>query len=465
VGQKTVRIPPESGTVEWKQSLGEWKEIVETCAAFATGKGGRIWIGVKNDGSVKGVQIGKGSIEDLANKIAQNTNPRITPVISTLMVSGAVLIVLDTPESASKPVYAFDHPFWRSGNTNQRLSAEEAVRLFMESRSITWDQTVISEARFSDIDADAVRRFLRVGRSERRWSVDSETRAKTVMEQLGLSKKGKLTVAGILLFGRRPQVFLRQSALRCARFKGKTEVHFLDMKVIEGNIVEQVEGAMAFIRRNIRMAAEVHGIQREETWEYPLDALREAIINAICHRDYADSGNVQVRIFDDRLEILNPGGLPEGLTVNDLKRPHPSRPRNKLIANAFFLIKYIEQFGTGIQRILEDCQRHGSPEPEFESTPHFFRVTFRPPPLKVGVEEPTTHEKTALKWIREQERFSRNDYQKVFGVSQRTANRELVSLIQRGLIRRCGGGRHVWYEVSDLLASLDGKQMASNGKQ
>ena len=85
--------------------------------------------------------------------------------------------------------------------------------------------------------------------------------------------------------------------------------------------------------------------------------------------------------------------------------------------------------------------------------------------MKVGVEEPTTRERTSLKWIREQERFSRNDYQRVFGVSQRTANRELVSLIQRGLIRRCGGGRHVWYEVSDLLASQDGKQMASNGKQ
>jgi len=159
-----------------------------------------------------------------------------------------------------------------------------------------------------------------------------------VLRQLGLIQDGKLTVAAVLLFGRNPQRLLTQALARCARFKGTTEVHFLDMKVIQGNIIEQVEEVMVFVKRNVRMAAEIKELRREEKWEYPLGGLREAVVNTICHRDYASSANVQIRIFDDRLEVWNPGDLPEGMTVEDLRRQHESKPRNKLIANAFFLI-------------------------------------------------------------------------------------------------------------------------------
>jgi len=117
-----------------------------------------------------------------------------------------------------------------------------------------------------------------------------------------------------------------QSVLRCARFKGDDAVHFLDMKVIEGSVMDQVEEAMAFVRRNTSMAVKFEGkLERTEEWEYPLDAVREAITNAVCHRDYADTGNVQVRIFDHSLEIWNPGTLPAGLTVDDLRRNHESQ--------------------------------------------------------------------------------------------------------------------------------------------
>jgi len=132
--------PPESGTIEWKKSLGEWKEIVETCAAFAAAGGGRIWIGISPDGQTVGVQIGKGTLEDLANKITQNTSPHQTPAISTVVCEGQTLITVDVGESQSKPVYAFDRPYRRSGCTNQRLATEDAMHLFMASRAITWDQ-------------------------------------------------------------------------------------------------------------------------------------------------------------------------------------------------------------------------------------------------------------------------------------------------------------------------------------
>jgi ATP-dependent DNA helicase RecG len=375
---RTAQVPPESETVELKQSFGEWKEVVETCAAFASSQGGTIHIGVNPNGEAVGVEVGKGTLEDLTNKIALNTSPRVIPSISTVQTRGKTIIRVLVKESPSKPVWAFDRPFRRSGRTNQKLSQEEAMHLFMDSRNVTWDATVLDGPTVKDVSSAAVRDFLARASAERRWSVSPATPVPKVLNQLGLCKGNRLNVAGLLLFGRNPQQYMTQAMVRCARFKGKNEIHFIDMKVIQGNIVDQVEQAMAFIERNIRMGAEIKGLRREDLWEYPLDALREALVNAICHRDYASSSNVQVRIFDDRLEVWNPGSLPTGMTVDDLRKEHDSKPRNRAIANAFFLIKYVEQFGTGTRRIIENCQARGLPEPEFQVRQGTFIATFRP---------------------------------------------------------------------------------------
>jgi ATP-dependent DNA helicase RecG len=138
---------------------------------------------------------------------------------------------------------------------------------------------------------------------------------------------------------------------------------------VEGDIIVQVEEAVAFVKRHISMAAEIADLERKERWEYPLDAVREAVVNAVCHRDYASTGNVQVRVFDHGLEVWNPGSLPPGLSVADLRESHESKPRNKLIARVFFLVRYIEQFGTGTRRMIDDCLTAGLPEPEFHSRP------------------------------------------------------------------------------------------------
>lgn len=443
----------ESESVEWKQSLGEWKEIVVVTAAMATLHGGQICVGIEPTGRVCGVELGKGTLEDIANKIAQGTSPRVIPSISSIKRDRKTIVVVSVPESTPKPVYAFDRPYRRSGKTNQRLSQEEAMRLFMSSRGVTWDQSTLTDATVDeDIDPALVRRFLLAARSERRWEVPDETAVDRVLRQLGLIQDGKLTVAAVLLFGRNPQRLLTQAMVRCARFKGSTEVHFLDMKVIQGSIIEQVEEVMAFIKRNTRMSAEIRGLRREETWEYPLEGLREAVVNAICHRDYASPANVQIRIFDDRLEVWNPGELPEGMTVDDLRRPHESKPRNKLIANAFFLIKYIEQFGTGIQRILDGCRAQQLPDPHFEVRGHTFRSVFAPREAGIGEKGDagrTDRQNRALDYIRQHGRITRAKYEEISGLPVHTAKRELARMLKAGLIVRRGGGRSYWYELRD----------------
>ena len=446
-------IPEEGQTVERKESLSLWRDIVETCAAFATAQGGKVFVGVTDDGRISGVQIGKGTLEDLANRIAQNTTPKVVPAITTQDEPGATVIVVDVPEHQTKPVTAFGRPYRRSGRTNQVLSASEVAELYLVSRGLTWDQTVESDASLSDIDPEKVRKFLRRAIAERQWPIDPQTPVQQALNQLDLIRNGQLTVAALLLFGQRPQHFLVQGYLRCARFKGNSEVEFLDMKVIEGDIVAQVEEAMAFVQRNIRMAAKIEGqLARKERWEYPLDAVREGIINAVCHRDYADSGNVVVKIFDDCLEIWNPGSLPLDLTVDDLRKSHESKPRNKLIARAFFLIKYIEQFGTGTGRMISDCREAEVPEPEFESRTASFRIIFRLPAApsdrfeRMGLNE---QQLRVMQHISKGGQVRLSDLAEVFTLPKRTLQRALQELTKKGLLIKHGTGKSTWYEATN----------------
>ena len=444
-------IPDEGQTVERKESLGERREIVETCAAFASAPGGRIYIGVRDNGTVVGVQIGKGTLEGLANDIAQNTVPKLVPGITTVQEAGRTVIVVEVSENPTKPVSAYGRAYRRSGRTNQVLAASEIAELYFTSRGVTWDETVRADATLDDIDADKVRRFLSRARSERQWEIDAQTPVEQALRQLNLIKNGQLTIAALLLFGKNPQRFLLQAKMRCARFKGDDEVEFLDLKVIEGDIIQQVEEAMAFVRRNTSMAAKIEGkLERTERWEYPPDAVREAITNAVCHRDYADSGNVVVRVFDDRLEVSNPGGLPAGMTVEDLKQPHESRPRNKLVADAFFLIKYIEQFGTGIGRMIKDCREASVPEPEFESRAGAFRTIF---PRAGFVEKQLAgldlpdRQLQAVRHATEKGRIALADYAQLVNLPKRTLQRDLKELVEKGILVKRGTARATWYEV------------------
>lgn len=445
-------IPEQGQTVERKESLGERREIVETCAAFASARGGRIYIGVRDNGTIAGVQIGKGTLEGLANDIAQNTVPKLVPAITTVQEAGQTVIVVEVAENPTKPVSAYGRAYRRSGRTNQVLALDEAAEMYLQGRGRTWDYTVVPEAGLNDLDLGRVKRFVEHARAARRLEVKPDTPAERVLRQLKLVRDSKPSVAGVLLFGRSPTQFLPQATVRCARFKGETEVTFLDMQVVGGTVIEQVEAVMEFARRNLAMAAKIEGaLERKETWEYPLEALREAVINAVCHRDYASAASVQLRIFDDRLEVWNPGGLPPELSVRDLRVSHASIPRNKLIADAFFLIGYVEQFGTGTQRMIDLLQQAGLPEPEFESREHFFRVLFRKP---VPVEKQFAHsdlngrQVIALRTIEKSKRITRKEYEALTGASDVTAKRDLTDLVNKRVLVRRGATRNLWYELS-----------------
>jgi len=368
---RRIRIPDESQTVEWKQSFGEWKEIVETCAAFATAEGGTIYVGTSPDGKRVGVTVGKGSLEDIANKIKTNTDPAQFPSIEVKGDPPSAVVEIHVRPDPIKPVWAFGRPVKRVGRTNQFIKRDEAQRLLEVSTGRTWDALPCEGFLRRDISMKAVRDFLR------RADMPTDTPFQDVIRNLKLGDKRHVSHAAALLFSEFPQRFFVEAKVKCARFLAGSLTRFLDERTIEGPVLQQLDEAMAFVTRNTRQALVVTGKpQHDIVPEYPEAAVREAITNALCHRSYTDVGAIQVRIHDDCLEVWNAGKLPPDLTIRSLYRKHGSFPRNPLLAAAIFRTRLIEQWGTGTLRIIDACRPHGIAV-EFEQDMGMFIVRLK----------------------------------------------------------------------------------------
>ena len=347
----------ESETVEFKKSTGEWKEIIETISAFANTKGGIILVGIDKKKKICSVSVGKGTVEDLTNKILNNTEPKIYPEIGIQTLNKKKVIYIKTEAYPYDVVLSFGKPFKRVGKNTVRMSKDEYKRRVLEihKRELYFDGQICPEASFSDIEEKKVKEFLRKARNRRRLDIDESLSMEEILRKLKLLKGNDLTNACVLLFGKNPQDFFIQAGVKCIRFKGTNiTADMLDFKDIEGDLFQQVKEVEKFIFRNIKLEAwiEDRKLERQERWEYPPEAIREALVNAIVHRDYRSRGKVQVRIYDDRIEFWNPGKLPEGWTIETLKQEHTSEPFNPLIFKMFFWVGEVEEVGSGTNKIV-----------------------------------------------------------------------------------------------------------------
>lgn len=425
----------ESEIVEFKNSLSEIDQILETISAFSNTKGGTIYIGVADDGQIKGVSIGKGTLESLANSIKQNTDPKIFPDIIEVKKYSKTIIKVFVPEYPVKPVWVKEKVFVRVGKTNQRITVEKIRQLIKTNTPFHWDKQISSEFKLSDISVKDIKYFVQRVKDERNSELEPKAKTSAVLEKLNLVKSGKLTNAAILLFGKDPQKYFPRSLVKCALFADNKAIDFLDFKDVGGTIINQVPEVLLFLRKQLNISVKISGKpERDEIWEIPREALREAVINAICHRSYDDTGNVQVRIFNNKVEIWNPGTLPESITIESLKKEHRSIPRNELIARCFYLIKYIEQWGTGTNRIINLCKEAGLKEPKFEIRNGDFVVTFFR--KKIREEKPVTElrlnetQKKIIKFIAEKGSVKTSDIQKFLGLSRRAIIKNLNQIMQ-----------------------------------
>ncbi len=449
----------ESQSTEFKPSLSQLHDIVESVSAFSNTSGGKIVIGMDDDGNVLGVDVGKRTLENLANQIKQNTDPPVLPSIHIEDEKGKNIIVVEVPESSVKPVLAYGRAFKRVGRSNHKMGYEEIRRMTMQSSKIYWDGRICEGAALDDIDREKIRWFVGVAKNQRGLNIAENASAEEALAKLKLLKDGKLTNAAALLFSKEPE-FL-QSEVKCIRFSGNEPLKpYIDFQTLSGNAFDLIDRAEDFVLRNIKKAIWlVPGqVQREEKYEYPPDAIREAIANAVVHRDYESPSKVQVRVFDNRIEVWSPGLLPEGITIEDLKKEHRSIPRNPLLFKQLFWVKYVEDVGGGTVDMINWCRQEGLPEPEFTFISGAFVVVFKLPPAiedleKLGLNE---RQRKAIEHIVKSGSISNGEYQKISEVSRETATRDLKGLVEKGILRKTGKGkRDIRYEL--LLRQDDAK--------
>ncbi|MEA3515283.1 MAG: helix-turn-helix domain-containing protein [Nanoarchaeota archaeon] len=449
----------ESETVEFKESLSLKNEIGETVSAFSNTNKGTIIIGISDSGRIIGVEVGKKTLEGLANYIKQNTDNHIYPKMELVeSINNKNLILIEVNEANEKPIFFRGNAYRRISKSNHKLSASEIRKLAKESGEKNyWDEQICEGACLEDIDEERVKWFLEKAKTERNFDVDPGTPLKEALERLSLIKNGKLTNASILLFAKNPQKFFLQARIRCARFKGVDTLNYLDMKVIDGTVTEIRQDALKFIMQHTKHAVYFDANRRYDQWEYPLRALEEVLTNALAHREYNTSEEIQLSIYDDSIEVWNPGGLPNQLTFDDLKKKHKSIPKNPLIAEMLFLIRYIEKWGKGTNRILNEMKKQKLSEPEFQGMSHGFEVVLTGPgdEFKERIERETLsvleineRQKKAIEYIKENQNISRQYYMKINDVSHTTAHKELKDMVKKRILIEKGAGKYRRYRLT-----------------
>ena len=318
-----------------------------------------------------------------------------------------------------------------------------------------FDAAPCLEATLNDISTQKLRWFIERAREERNYPLAPETPRKKALAHLNLLAGNMPTQGSVLLFGEAPERFIRSSDLTCLHFHGTEIVKPISsQQVYHGTLFELVDQAVDFVMARLARSIKPSDTEPASDVEYevPYRAIREAIVNAVAHRNFASKSGVQVMVFVDRIEVWNPGGLPEDLTVAQLRGPHPSVPRNRLLCEPLFLAHYIERAGTGTLDMIRLCVEANLPEPEFRSEgERFVTVIWRGWLTEdvIGAYDLKERQRRALDLLKIRGRFTNTQYQEEFGVAKRTASLDLSGLVSLGFIEKVGKtGKGVYYRLT-----------------
>jgi ATP-dependent DNA helicase RecG len=361
----------ESKTLEFKRELPRFEQIAKTVIAFANTSGGRLLIGVADDGRLVG--IAADDVLDLQERLYaslyEQIHPTLTPEIYISNIDGVLLLVIEVFRGQSLP-YFLKHKskaggvFVRLGASNRVASLEYIAELERQRQHISFDEEACCEVAMADVDDSAlVQRFAACG-----LTLDDVKRRNLRLIQT-VQGKDYPTYGLLILLG-----YFEHVSTQCARFRGVNMQVFLDRKEYSGDLFGQLEHAEQFIHSHLSLRTEIHSLQRTDTREIPDVAIREALINAYVHRDYSNFGrNIKIGIYDDMVNIVSAGGFPNSLTAQDLAEGR-SEIRNRVLARVFKALGYIEQWGSGIQRMLHVCLAAGLPVPQIEEKSDFVDV-------------------------------------------------------------------------------------------
>lgn len=457
----------ENKILEFKEKLPSNDSIVKTVIAFSNTSGGQLIIGVNDKREIIGID--NEDIFDLQDKIASiifdNCYPNIIPEIYTANIEGKILLVIEIFRGNLLPYYIKNEgknngTYIRIGATNRKAGYENILELERQKRNISFDEEADYESDIENIDLEALKReFSRVNKE-----LDNE---KMLNLKLIKNENGKFypSKALLILLG-----YYENVKIKCSRFKGKTMDIFLDKKEYEGDVFSQLKNAENFILNHINIRAEIKGLQRQDIPEIPLEALREALVNAFVHRDYSNMGrDIKLGVYDDIVNIVSPGAFPNNILEDDILNGR-SEIRNKVIARVFKELGYIEQWGSGIKRIKSFCINSGLKEPLIQERNDFVDVEFHRVSdgetendqieLKggqasgqvsgqvsgqaSGQAEISEKQAEVLKYIIENPKISRGGLSEKLGINPSAVQKHIDKLKTEGIIRRIGKTTGYW---------------------
>lgn len=441
----------ESQGLELKRTVDNFREISKTACAFANAYGGRIVVGISNDGKVVGVPD---SELDVLQQRLEGAIQQVSPVpIHKIQIEGKEgknTVVCEIYQMGQGAFCTFGGiVYYRTGSTNSKLEGRTLQEFLVRRHILSFDESR-STAVIGDLDAGKLLDFLK----KRSPSVQfEEGKAAEYLLNLGVAQgNGELSIknTGVLFFAKEPSRFIPQNELKLARFRGTQPVDIIDSRFISATIPEELKAAEEFIKKNTRVAYKIEKLERTELPEYPFSVIREALVNALAHRDYFSRDAIQVNIFDDRIEFINPGTLPNGLSIQILGSL--SVQRNPLTYHLMRDLGLVEGLATGIPRMRSEMKAAGLPEPVFEELGNFFRVTLFNKPKKPAAEL-NERQKRALAYLEKNPSISSKTYQKMNNVSRPIAVSDLNELIRKKLMRRVGKTRGAYYVLVKSITS------------
>lgn len=362
----------EDSFTEFKRDVSQRIDFASEMIAFANMEGGSILIGVNDDGVIVGVAEPRGVEEAVVNIARHNCVPPLNPVIESIQDDeGNAIVVVEVPRRIYAPhENNSGQCYIRVGSTKRLCTPQERARLLQAASLVHVDETPIDRTSQADLDLDAFGVYYQ--RIYEQPLDEADVPLTPMLENMrflvtDFRRESRLSLAGLVLFGKRPQDMLTHAYISAVRWAGlEAGEMIIDRQDITGRLPQQIEQAEAFVLRNTRRSAKIEGMRQEDRREYPRAAVREAVVNAVVHRDYGlDGAQILLYIFDDRLEIRSPGTLPNSVTLDNI-RTHYSKPRNDTIARVLLNLGYANRLGSGVPRMIRLMREHAGREPDFE---------------------------------------------------------------------------------------------------
>ena len=426
---------------------------------FANAQGGKIYIGCDDNGEVVGVKDAKRLMEEIPNKIRDGMG--IIVAVNQLEKNGLLYIEIDVPAYpigiSYKGVYHY-----RSGSTKQVLNGPALEAFLMRKHGATWDNLPLPAFKIGDVDDNAVKLFKALAAKKGRIESSLLDESKEVLlEKLHLTNGEYLTNAAMLLFAKDPERYQLGAFIKIGYFESNADLLYQDE--IHGSILEQVDKALEVIYlKYMRAKIRYEGVQRIERYFVPEDALREALLNAICHKQYQSGIPIQISVYEDRLYVANVGSLPENWTIESLMAKHSSVPYNPNIASVFYLAGFIESWGRGVEKICDALKADNLPMPEYTVHPGDIMIKFTGPEDRIVrvtdrlsdqlseklSDKLSDKEKLTLELLVEDPGYTSPQIADKLSVSRVSVTKYLKALKEKGLIERVGSDRKGYWKVN-----------------